>query len=431
MQPATTTSRSSATPPSNARRKVIWFAVTLAILAYVDRVCISMAAPEISKDLGLDKAQMGYVFGAFAVAYALFEIPGGWLGDWMGPRKVLMRIVIWWSFFTAATGWMFNYWSMLATRFLFGAGEAGCFPNITKAFSTWLPLEERVRAQGILWMAARWGGAFTPPLVIWIFKVMDWRMAFTIFGLIGTIWAYFFYRWFRDNPQEHPEVNAGERELIALTAHPASGHGDVPWGKLLASRSVWLLWLQYFLLSFPWYFYPTWLPTYLQEFHKVDRTTSGYYAILPLFLGGVGSLTCGFLSTKLSKRWNDIGRSRRTLSTVGFGGAAVMMFIAIQVKDPLWAMIGLGLSSFCNDLVMPNAWGACMDVGGKYAGTLSGSMNMMGNIAGFVAPVLGGLILRETGNDWNLFITIMASVYVLGMLTWPFIDPVTPLEKGN
>ena len=429
MQPTTKIQRETAMPASNARRKVIWFAVTLAILAYVDRVCISMAAPEISKDLGLDKAQMGYVFGAFAVAYALFEIPGGWLGDWMGPRRVLMRIVIWWSFFTAATGWMFNYWSMLATRFLFGAGEAGCFPNITKAFSTWLPLEERVRAQGILWMAARWGGAFTPPLVNWIFKVMDWRMAFTVFGLVGSVWAFFFYRWFRDNPQEHPEVNAAERKLIAATAHPASGHGDVPWGKMLASKSVWLLWLQYFLLSFPWYFYPTWLPTYLQEYHGVDRMTSGYYAILPLFLGGVGSLTCGFLSTKLSRRWNSIGKSRRTISTFGFGGAAVMMFIAIQVKDPLWAMVGLGLSSFCNDLVMPNAWGACMDVGGKYAGTLSGSMNMMGNIAGFVAPVMGGLILRNTNNDWNLFITIMAAVYVLGMLTWPFIDPVTPLDR--
>ena len=163
----------------------------------------------------------------------------------------------------------------------------------------------------------------------------------------------------------------------------------------------------------------------------MDRMTSGYYAILPLFLGGLGSLTCGFLSTKLSKRWNNIGKSRRTISTFGFGGAAVMMFIAIQVKDPLWAMVGLGLSSFCNDLVMPNAWGACMDVGGKYAGTLSGSMNMMGNIAGFVAPVMGGLILRNTNNDWNLFISIMAAVYVLGMLTWPFIDPVTPLENES
>ena len=221
MQSTSTTPRPAAIPASNARRKVIWFAVTLAILAYIDRVAISMAAPEISKDLNLDKGQMGYVFGAFAIAYALFEIPGGWLGDWMGPRKVLMRIVIWWSFFTAATGWMFSYSSMLVTRFLFGAGEAGCFPNITKAFSTWLPLEERVRAQGILWMAARWGGAATPPLVIWIFKVMDWRTAFMTFGVVGTVWAYFFYRWFRDNPQEHPEVNEAERALIARP--PANG----------------------------------------------------------------------------------------------------------------------------------------------------------------------------------------------------------------
>lgn len=417
--------------PSNARRKVIWFAVTLAILAYIDRVCISMAAPDISRDLGLDKSQMGLVFGAFAVAYALFEIPGGWLGDLMGPRKVLMRIVIWWSFFTAATGWMFNYWSMLATRFLFGAGEAGCFPNITKAFSTWLPLSERVKAQGILWMAARWGGAFTPPLVVWIFRIMDWRSAFMVFGAVGVVWAVFFYRWFRDNPQEHPEVNAAERELIARTAHPASGHGDVPWRRLLTSRTVWLLWLQYFFLSFPWYFYPTWLPTYLREYHHLDQDMTAYYAVLPLFMGGLGSLTCGYLSSWVARRFNDIGKSRRVISTAGFGGAAVMMYLAIQMENPLLVMLGLGLSSFCNDLVMPNAWGACMDVGGKYAGTLSGSMNMMGNIAGFAAPYFGGRLLKATNDDWNLFITIMASVYLLGMLAWPFIDPITPLEDSK
>ena len=148
--------------PTQARYWVIVFAVTLAVVTYIDRVCISQAAPAISKDLGLTPVEMGYAFSAFAWAYALFEIPGGWLGDWMGARKVLMRIVIWWSFFTAATGWVWNLTSLIVTRALFGAGEAGCFPNLTKAFTTWLPGDERVRAQGIMWMSARWGGAFTP-----------------------------------------------------------------------------------------------------------------------------------------------------------------------------------------------------------------------------------------------------------------------------
>src|SRR5438034_1918062 len=190
--------------PTRVRYWVIVFAVTLAVITYIDRVCISQASPRITRGLGLTKEQMGWVFFAFSLAYSVFEIPGGYLGDRMGARRVLMRIVIWWSFFTAATGWAFNFVSAVITRFLFGVGEAGCFPNLTKAFTTWLPPNERVRAQGILWMSARWGGAFTPLLVIWIMSWLSWRMTFVLFGLAGFVWAFFFYRWFRDKPKEHP-----------------------------------------------------------------------------------------------------------------------------------------------------------------------------------------------------------------------------------
>src|SRR2546428_2731453 len=196
--------------PTRTRYWVIVFAITLAIITYIDRVCISQAAPDIQRELGLTKAQMGWVFAAFAWAYALFEIPGGWLGDRFGPRKVLMRVVLWWSFFTAATGWVWNLGALLVTRFLFGAGEAGCFPNLTKAFTTWLPKQERTRAQGIMWFSARWGGAFTPLLVVWVFSFVSWRNAFTVFGAIGIVWAIVFYYWFRDNPRDHPSVNTEE-----------------------------------------------------------------------------------------------------------------------------------------------------------------------------------------------------------------------------
>src|SRR5688572_19757846 len=213
--------------PTNARKGVIIFAVTLAILAYTDRVCISQAMPLISKDLDLSLTQRGMIFSAFGLAYAAFEVPGGWLGDWMGPRKVLMRIVIWWSVFTALTGAMWNFLSLWFTRFLFGAGEAGCFPNLTKAFSVWLPHNERVRAQGIMWTFARWGGAFTPPLVILVLTYINWRQAFMVFGAIGVIWAVWFYKWFRDNPADHPGVNAAEMELLKGGAENAMSHGDV------------------------------------------------------------------------------------------------------------------------------------------------------------------------------------------------------------
>ncbi|MBK5294443.1 MAG: MFS transporter [Acidobacteriia bacterium] len=421
---STTTSSQT---PTRTRYWVIVFAVTLAILAYIDRVCISMAAPIMSKDLGLSKKEMGSIFSAFALAYALFEIPGGWLGDYMGPRKVLMRIVLWWSAFTAATGFAWSLSSLWVIRFLFGAGEAGCFPNLTKSFTTWLPVQERVRAQGIMWTFARWGGAFTPPLVLLVFKFMDWRMAFVLFGATGLIWAFFFYRWYRDDPRDHKDVNQGELDLLGGAADMAGSHGDVPWAKLVRSRTVWLLWVQYFCLSFPWYFFITWLPTYLKEARHLDDTAVATYAILPLLLGGLGSLFCGLVSAPVA-RVLGLKNARRTLATAGFFGASVMLVVSINTADALLAMIFMGMASFCNDLVMPGAWGTCMDIGGKYAGTLSGSMNMMGNMAGFVAPMLGGYIIQETGGDWNMFLYTMAGVYMVGTLCWPLIDPVTPID---
>jgi MFS transporter, ACS family, glucarate transporter len=421
----------SSQKPTRARYWVVVFAVTLAVLSYIDRVCISQAAPVISSDLGLTKSQMGYIFSSFAVAYALFEIPGGWMGDWMGPRKVLMRIVIWWSAFTAATGFMWNFQSMWVARFLFGAGEAGCFPNLTKAFSTWLPVDERVRAQGIMWTFARWGGAFTPPLVVATFALVSWRWAFVIFGGLGAIWAVFFYAWFRDNPRDHKSVNAAELALLQGNEKLASGHGNVPWGKLVRSRSIWLLWAQYFCLSYPWYFYITWLPTFLKErYPEMTDAHRASLAILPLFFGGLGSLFCGFVSARVARVTGSVSSARKLLACVGFFGAAALMFLSTTVSDALVVMVMMGFASFCNDLIMPGAWASCMDIGGKYAGTVSGSMNMMGNLAGFVAPVFGGMIL-DSGQDWNIFLYTMAAVYCLGGFCWPFIDPVKPLEDSD
>lgn len=426
--------------PTRARYWVIVFAITLAILAYIDRVAISQAAGPMMRDLNLTRTQMGSIFSAFAIAYALFEIPGGWMGDWMGPRKVLMRIVIWWSAFTAITGGMWNFWSMYVARFLFGAGEAGCFPNLTKAFSVWLPNRERERAQGIMWTFARWGGAFTPPLIVLTFQFMSWRWAFVMFGAIGVIWAVAFYFWFRDNPRDHHSVNAAELALIGGNEKLASGHGDVPWGKLIRSRTIWLLWAQYFLITYPWYFYITWLPTFLKErYPDLGDGERASLAVFPLFFGGIGALFCGFVSARVTSMTGSVRRTRRLMACIGFFGAAIMLYLFIQMQGTgmgsgldaaIVAMTFMGMASFCNDLVMPGAWAACMDVGGKYAGTVSGSMNMMGNAAGFFAPWAGGMMV-DAGLGWSFFLYTMAISYVLGGLCWPLIDPVTPLDPED
>ena len=416
--------------PTRVRYWVIVFAVALAIITYIDRVCISQAATSIQKDLGLSKVQMGWVFTSFGLAYAIFEMPGGYLGDWMGPRKVLMRIVLWWSFFTAATGWAWSFVSIVATRFLFGAGEAGCFPNVTKAFSTWLPQEEKERAQSIMWLSARWGGAFTPPLVVAVMGVVGWRHTFEVFGGLGVIWAIAFYRWYKNDPLKNPKLNNAERELLKRSAGNAEGHGDVPWDELLASRQVWMLCWQYFCLSYGWYFYITWLPTYLAEGRHLTLSSSAWLAVLPLFCGGLGNPAAAFFTSLLTPT-KGLAQARRIMAYIGFTGAAFFLVLSTQVGDPLYAMLCIGVASFCNDLVMPGTWAAAMDVGGKYAGTLSGAMNMWGNVGGLLSPLMIGYLLHWTNNNWNLTFYVSAAIYVAGIFFWAFLDPVTPLETAR
>lgn len=414
--------------PTRVRHGVIAFAVTLAVITYIDRICIMKAAPFIQGEFKLTDVQMGWVFSAFVWTYGLFEIPWGWLGDRIGARKVLMRIVVFWSFFTAATGWAWNYVSLLATRALFGAGEAGCFPNITKAFTTWLPGAERVRAQGILWLSARWGGALTPLLVVWVLTFMTWRQSFFLFGAVGVVWAFFFYGWYRDNPREHPRINAAERALLPKEERAAGEPVRVPWGKILTSRRVWLLCLQYFFLAYAAYFFLSWLPSYIKRARGLEGTLAAVLDGTPLFCMGLGSLFCGFLLAQLARWVGATDRARRLMAILGFGGSAIFLLLAIQTRHPVLAILLMGCAGFANDLVMPPSWAAAMDLGGRYAGTLSATMNMIGCAGAGAFPVAAGYILKWTGGNWDVVLYVSAAAYAAGMLCWLFLDPVTPLD---
>ena len=277
-------------------------------------------------------------------------------------------------------------------------------------------------------MSARWGGAFTPLLVNQVLKWMNWRQAFMVFGGIGMVWAVLFYRWYRDNPREKKNVNEAELQLIEKTQHLASSHANVPWGKLIASKQAWLLCIQYFCLSYSWYFYITWLPTYLQEARHVTLNRGALLASLPLLLGGFGSLSCGLVYPLVTRWTGDLGKSRRRMAYLGFLGAGSFLLLSNRLEDATWAMIAMGVASYFNDLVMPGSWAACMDVGGRYAGTLSGTMNMVGNLGGALSAVATPFILRHMNNNWSVIFYVEAAVYFSGIFFWLFLDPVTPLE---
>src|SRR6266540_6790551 len=199
---------------SNARRGVLYFSFALAVITYLDRVCISAAAPFMMQDLGLSVFQMSVVFSSFTLAYSLFEVPTGWMGDVVGPRRVLTRIVLWWSGFTMLTGGAFEFRSLLAIRFLFGAGEAGAFPNIARSFSQWFPRVERGRANGVMFLGSRMGGMLSAPIALQLIRHWGWRASFVSFGLLGLGWAAAWFAWYRDSPSGHADVNAEELAWI-------------------------------------------------------------------------------------------------------------------------------------------------------------------------------------------------------------------------
>jgi len=398
---------------SRARYRVVALAIGLAVLSYIQRVAISQAAGPISRDLHFNKAEMGLIFGAFGLSYALFELPMGLLGDRLGVRRVLLQIVLAWSVFTALTGATWSFISMYVVRFAFGAGEAGCFPNLTRMLSIWLSARERVTAQSLMWAFTRWGGAATPPIVLAIVSLFGWRWAFVAFAVLGVVWCIIFFAWFRNDPAEHPSVNAAERELIETTRnlhiHRGPQHN---WLSILLTRQVAVLVLQYFCFSFVWYFYITWLPTYLIEERGQTPGRAAALAVLPLLFGGFGSLLSGLIPIHIS---------RPGIAFFGFLGAAVLLFIFTYVRAIVPAMLCMGMASFSSDLTMPISWNTCVEIGGSYTATVAATMNMLGNLAGFVAPVVGGIILQRTGGHWNPLIYLMIGSSLISALCWIYL----------
>ncbi|HTJ29945.1 MAG TPA: MFS transporter, partial [Acidobacteriaceae bacterium] len=280
--------------------------------------------------------------------------------------------------------------------------------------SVWLPARERITAQSLMWACTRWGGAATPPIVLAIVALFGWRWAFVSFALLGVVWCLIFFVWFRNDPATHPAVNAAERELIEATRNLQIHTTQRNWLSILLTRQVAVLVLQYFCFSFVWYFYITWLPTYLIEQRGQTPGHAAAWSVLPLLLGGFGSLLSGLAPIRIP---------RRRIALFGFLGAAGLLFAFTSIQAVGPAMVCMGMASFCSDLTMPISWNACVEIGGSYTATVAATMNMLGNLAGFVAPVVGGLILQRTGGHWNPLIYLMIGASLISAVCWLTLDP--------
>jgi MFS family permease len=488
--------------PTHVRYLVLAVLCSLAFLTYLDRICIMRVQEDIARDLGFDRLteanrrelesaaavdyapllkkedeealraagalddpearraaaekrlranlvneRLGWVFFAFLLGYTLFEIPGGWLGDVWGPRIVIVRIVVWWSVFTALTGsadtvvgWFVTSPSpvllvaaLVLVRFLFGLGEAGAYPNISRSLARWFPYRERARAQGGIWMASRLGGAFSPLIIGLLItglqsvhRDLGWREAFFLLGGVGVVWAALFGVWFRNRPEEKPSVNAAERALIraqdagAGSVYDDHHRGGIPWRRALLSANLWAISVTAAAVSFSWYINVTFFPKYLKEKFGVSFENSELMSGLPLFVSAFFCLLGGGLSDVLvrwtgSKRW---GRSLPGL--IGFSAAGVAFLFIPQAINAWTAVALVCIACALQDLAIPCIWSVCADVGGRYAGTLSGCMNAAGGVGAMLSPLVASRLANAF--DWNVAFLVFAGSYFLGALMWLRID---------
>lgn len=393
----------------------------LAAFTYLDRVCISLATPWIIQDLGLTPVEMGMVFSIFAAAYAMFEVPTGWLGDRLGPRRVLSRVLAWWSVFTSATGFAWGFSSLLTVRFLFGVGEAGAYPNMTRAVAAWFPEKRRGMAMGTIWMGSRLGAAITPPIVLFLLQRVGWRATFYILGVAGVALAVLWYFWFRDKPGQMRGVNAAEIRLILGKETPNSEPDRlaIPFKTIVCSRNVWALNSMYFTLGFTYYLYISWFPTYLVKHRGVSVSHLAVYASMPLVFSTVAAMAGGLVTDRLIP-WLGLAWARRSVGMFGSAAAAFCLTSGILTQDLLASVILISLAAAASDFTLAAAWASCADIGATAAGTVSGAMNMVGNIGSALSPALMGLWIEKTSN-WNMTFFIAAGLNVVAMLLWLFI----------
>jgi MFS family permease len=375
----------------------------------------------MSADLGLSGIQMGYVFSAFAIAYAAFGVPAARWADRDGARRVLSRVVLWWSVFTMATALAWNFLSMVIIRFLFGVGEAGAWPSVARVYSRWIPASERGRVQGIFFASAHLFGGLTPLVVTGIAGWLPWRAIFVVFGVVGMVWVAGWYAWFRDEPRDHASVSAQERDLIEATRGLPVSRAQGSWLAVFKTPTVAPLCVQAFANSYGFYFFITWLPTYLGKAHGMKGVELATFAGLPLMLSFVADLTGGEGSDKLA-RFLSLRAARRAFGVGGYVLAAIAIFLATRVDNGYAAGLLIAIGGACSMLTLAPAWATAVDVGGRHAGVTAGVMNTDGQVGGILSPIVLAYLVDAT-NDWNLPLLLLAGIYAIAAVAWMMIDP--------
>lgn len=402
------------------RYRVMILLYFLMLITYLDRTTISLVGVRIKSEFNLNNTQFGWVLSAFVLAYALFEIPTGLMGDRLGQRKVLLRIVTWWSVFTVLTGCVTGLTSLIAVRFLFGMGEAGAYPNSCGVISRWMPKSESSRGMSWLGMGAPTGAALAPLIVVPIASVYGWRAPFFVNGLLGIVWILVCWLWFRNNPGEMSEISVAEKKLIENNRNYIKHDQVFPWKLILTNRMLWALFISYFSIQWANYFIVAWMPNYLQEGkhfseQQMKTTMSFVYSA-----GIISAFFFGIISDRMI-RLKGTSVTRKTMALVLFGVMALAILASALASDQLLTTVSFVVASLCLVSIVLNCFATCVDIGGDRVSTITGIMNFVGQSGAFIMSIFFGKIVDIT-HSYEAPQYVMLIVLIIGGLCWLRID---------
>ncbi len=399
------------------RHLVLALVALLSCLTFLDRISIAVVGPAVQRQFSISAVHWGWILSAYVVAYSVFEIPFGAMGDQRGYQRELTRISLWWSAFVALTGFCRTVWQFIGARFFFGLGAAGVYPNLTGVLYRWMPAGERARSQGVLWSAGRLGGGLAPLLLVPLELALGWHAVFLLLGGLGFVWAAAWSRLVKEYPAQQPGISAAE--LAEIGEVPVRTHG-VNWRQVFASPQLWLLTLAYGLYGAGPWFYFGWFPTWLIKSGGFTTSQMGIFASLPFFLGVVSNLVGGHLSDKLAARFG-VRRGYAWMAALCLLLTGVFM-LALSVAQEKWAIVALSSIGFgVMDLMLPCAWSMCMAIGGEAGGTATAVMNTACNLGGFFCTAGFGYILAATGS-YEAPLRVVAAIVMASGLLFSLVD---------
>jgi|ERR1035437_658978 ACS family glucarate transporter-like MFS transporter len=414
---------------------LIFWMFLMGAISFLDRVNISIAGQAVQSDFNISNVQLGYVFSAFVIGYALFQVPGGRLADRFGPRRVITIGVLWWSLFTTftalvPTGLGISLWMLAGVRFLLGIGEAVVYPASNRLVANWIPTTERGTANGFIFAGVGAGAGITPPLITYILVNWGWHWSFYISAVIGAVAGGAWYLLARDTPWEHPWINKKEIAHIEAglpaPAEVLGAHKVAPWGAVLRNRSIGFLALSYFTYGYSAFIFFSWFFIYLSRVRGLDLKASSFYSMLPFLAMATCSPLGGWTADVVTRRYGRRA-GRCGIGVLGLAGAAVLIALATQVESARIASIFLACGVGSLYLAQSSYWAVTADIAGASAGSVSGLMNMGGQIGGALTATLTPMIADSFG--WTASFLTAAGLCAIGSIAWLFVNPNVQLGR--